>query len=185
MNYETTPRIVNMMMGGLLAGLCALLTACAAVPPTPTPVSATPTPTPVARRVSPEMQRAALLAMNFEARDDGYHLSLPALLTFSFDSNILAASARATLLRVGYELTELGIERALVRGHTDNVGTTEYNLSLSKRRADVVARVLSEGGYPAVKIDSNGVGSAVPTADNNTPEGRSQNRRVVIIVQII
>ena len=184
MNYESTPRIANLLSGLLLAGLCALIAACAAVPVTATLVTLA-TPAPVARRVSAEMQRAALLAMNFELRDDGYHLSLPALLTFSFDSDILAASARATLLRVGYELTELGVDRALVRGHTDNVGSAEYNLSLSKRRADVVARVLAEGGYPSVKIDSNGVGSAIPTADNNTAEGRSQNRRVVIIVQII
>ena len=93
--------------------------------------------------------------------------------------------ARDTLLRVGRELTELGIDRALVRGYTDNVGTTEYNLSLSMRRADAVARVLADGGYPTGKIDSKGLGATVPTADNNSAEGRSQNRRVVIIVQII
>ena len=89
------------------------------------------------------------------------------------------------MLRVGRELTELGIDRALVRGHTDNVGTNDYNLPLSKRRADAVARVLADGGYPTEKIDSKGLGATVPTADNNTAEGRAQNRRVVIIVQII
>lgn len=125
------------------------------------------------------------MAVNLRPYYGSWHLPLSALLTFSFDSDIPALSARATLLRVGYELTELGIDRVLARGHTDNVGSTDYNLTLSKRRADVVARVLTDGGYPAVKIDSNGVGSAVPTADNNMADGRSQNRRVVIIVQII
>ena len=180
MNYKTAPRVVTLLSGLLLASFCALMAACAVVPATLEPPAA-----PVVARVSLDTRRAALLAMNFEPRDDGWHLSLPALLMFPFDSNVLAASARATLLRVGYELTELGIDRALVRGHTDNVGTTEYNLSLSKRRADAVARALTDGGYPAGKIDANGVGATVPTADNNSAEGRSQNRRVVIIVQII
>lgn len=130
-------------------------------------------------------RRAALLATNFEPRDDGWHSSLPAPLIFPFDSNVVATSARDILLRVGRELTELGIDRALVRGHTDNVGTNDYNLPLSKRRADAVARVLADGGYPTEKIDSKGLGATVPTADNNTAEGRAQNRRVVIIVQII
>lgn len=178
MNHKTAPSVVNALSGLLLALFCALMTACAVVPAPATPAPAT-------ASISSDTRRAALLAMNFEPRDDGWHLSLPALLMFPFDSNVLAASARATLLRVGYELTELGIDRALVRGHTDNVGTTEYNLSLSKRRADAVARALTDGGYPAGKIDANGVGATVPTADNNSAEGRSQNRRVVIIVQII
>lgn len=181
MNHKTAPSVVNAQSGLLLALFCALMTACAVVPATPAPATTVPATT----RISSDTRRAALLAMNFEPRDDGWHLSLPALLMFPFDSNVLAASARATLLRVGYELTELGIDRALVRGHTDNVGTTEYNLSLSKRRADAVARALTDGGYPAGKIDANGVGATVPTADNNSAEGRSQNRRVVIIVQII
>ena len=104
---------------------------------------------------------------------------------FPFDSNVVATSARDTLLRVGRELTELGIDRALVRGHTDNVGTNDYNLPLSKRRADAVARVLTDGGCPTDKIDSNDLGAAVLTADNNTAQGREQNHRVLIIAQII
>jgi OOP family OmpA-OmpF porin len=88
-------------------------------------------------------------------------------------------------MRVGRELTELGIERALVRGHTDNVGTQEYNLGLSKRRADAVSKVLADGGFSAERIDSKGMGTSMPAADNASAEGRAINRRVVIIVQVI
>jgi outer membrane protein OmpA-like peptidoglycan-associated protein len=128
---------------------------------------------------------ASLAAMNFEKRDDGWHLTLPAPLVFPFDSDVVAATVRDNLISVGRELRELGIDQVLVRGHTDNVGTREYNLSLSKRRADAVARVLTEGGYPADKIDPKGLGFSMPIADNGTAEGRAQNRRVVIIVQAI
>lgn len=130
-----------------------------------------------------EKVRAALKAMSFVEEADGWHLSLPAPLVFEFDSETVASGARDSLLRIARELRELGIERTLVRGHTDNVGTREYNLALSKRRADAVARVLAEGGFPPDRVESTGLGFSLPLADNGTAEGRAQNRRVVIIVQ--
>jgi outer membrane protein OmpA-like peptidoglycan-associated protein len=163
----------------IVALVSALLAACASPPRAP--VSA-PTSSAMTRS---EMIRTSLKALDFEQRDDGFHLSLPAPVLFPFDSDVVATSARDTLIRVGRELQELGIDRALVRGHTDNVGTGEYNLALSKRRADAVAKVLVDGGYPAEKIDAKGLGFTVPVAENSTTEGRSKNRRVVIIVQLI
>ena len=132
-----------------------------------------------------EMISVALKALEFEQRDDGYHLTLPAPVLFSFDSEVVSTNARDTLTRIGRELRELGIDRTLVRGHTDNVGGNDYNLALSKRRADAVAKVLVDGGYPAEKIDAKGLAASVPVAENATAEGRSKNRRVVIIVQLL
>ena len=157
--------------------ICTLVAACASPPPVPPPA--------VKVVTRAEMINAALTALDFEQFDDGYHLSLPAPLIFAFDSDVVASAARDTLIRVGRELHALGIDRALVRGHTDNVGAHEYNLALSKRRADAVAKVLVDGGYPAEKIDAKGLGPTVPVAENTTAEGRSKNRRVVIIVQVI
>ena len=158
--------------------VCALISACTSAPPTPAPA---PAPKAIAQT---EITKAALKAMKFEQYDDGWHLTLPSPLIFSFDSDAVTAGARDNLIRVGRELKELGIERALVRGHTDNVGAREYNLGLSKRRADAVARVLNDGGYPAERIDTKGLGESLPTGDNASAEGRAQNRRVVIIVQV-
>jgi outer membrane protein OmpA-like peptidoglycan-associated protein len=163
----------------LALSLCALLAACASKPPVPAPAPAA-AKTPLTK----EQKTTVLKAMSFEEADDGWRLTLPAPLVFAFDSDAVAESAKASLLRVGRELTEIEIERAMVRGHTDNVGTVEYNLNLSKRRADAIARMLVEGGYAADRIDSKGVGSVLPTATNNSAEGRAQNRRVVIIVQL-
>ena len=188
MNHDTARRAhssVPSNSGGVepvklfvTALLCGLLASCASPPPAPAPAPIAAAPA-MSRG---EMIRAALKALEFEQRDDGYHLSLPAPLLFSFDSDVVSASARDTLTRVG---RELGIDRALVRGHTDNVGGNDYNLALSKRRADAVAKVLVDGGYPTEKIDAQGLGSSVPIAENATAEGRSKNRRVVIIVQLI
>lgn len=89
-----------------------------------------------------------------------------------------------TLSKSRANLRSLGIDRMLVRGHTDAVGAREYNLALSKRPADAVARVLGEGEYPVEGIDTKGMGSAVPVSENATVDGCAKNRRMVIIVQV-
>lgn len=176
----------RMRMGTAMLALavCLLFSACASTPPA---APASVTAADVASMAMAKFERivSSLKAMNFEPADDGWRLTMPAPLLFAFDSDVVAASARDNLLRVGRELAELGIDRALVRGHTDNVGTVEYNLALSRRRSDAVARVLVDGGFRAELIDSKGLGSTLPAADNASAEGRAQNRRVVIIVQPI
>ncbi len=160
-----------------LATLAALLlTACAT--PVPAPVPVTP---PVATQ---HAAQAALRSLNFDQREDGFHLSLPAPLIFPFDSTDLSPEARDTLLSVGRELNDLGVDQALVYGYTDNVGPALYNVTLSRRRAEKVARAIVDGGYPAHRVTVKGLGASLPIADNGTALGRSQNRRVVIIVQL-
>ncbi|MGV8057655.1 MAG: OmpA family protein [Smithellaceae bacterium] len=66
-------------------------------------------------------------------------------------------------------------------GHTDNVGAEEYNLALSRRRAQSVGNYLAEQfGIDPQRLNVQGAGFTDPIADNNTPEGRRQNRNVVI-----
>ncbi len=69
-----------------------------------------------------------------------------------------------------------------VQGHTDNTGTKDGNLKLSKERAEAVkAYVVEKGGIAADRLTTAGLGDAVPVADNGTEEGRAQNRRVVLV----
>ena len=69
----------------------------------------------------------------------------------------------------------------LLTGHTDNVGSADYNKRLSIERAKAVAAVLSKQGYPN-EIRVSGAGDTAPIASNDTEEGRAQNRRVDVIL---
>ena len=65
-------------------------------------------------------------------------------------------------------------------GHTDNIGSDESNLKLSKQRAESVAKYLMSKGISPARVSVEGYGSSSPVASNDTEEGRTKNRRVDI-----
>ncbi len=69
-----------------------------------------------------------------------------------------------------------------VYGHTDNVGNSASNQSLSEQRANSVKSYLESKGITAARIESKGMGSSQPVADNSTAQGKAQNRRVQIVL---
>lgn len=69
-----------------------------------------------------------------------------------------------------------------ISGHTDNTGTQQHNLTLSKRRADVVAEYLVDNGINIDRVSTFGFGSEKPIAPNTTNEGRKKNRRVELLI---
>jgi OOP family OmpA-OmpF porin len=72
----------------------------------------------------------------------------------------------------------------IVEGHTDNLGSTEYNLQLSIKRAESVKKVLVVMGIENNRIRVAGFGDDRPVANNNTLDGRTKNRRVVFVFQL-
>ena len=71
-----------------------------------------------------------------------------------------------------------------VVGHTDNVGSFDLNMKLSKDRAEAVAKVLIEKhGIAATRLKSHGVASLAPVLSNDTEEGKAKNRRVELVKQ--
>ncbi|HEY3169655.1 MAG TPA: OmpA family protein, partial [Thermoanaerobaculia bacterium] len=74
-------------------------------------------------------------------------------------------------------------QRVLVEGHTDSDGTSEYNLKLSRLRADSVRSVLVAGGVSPDRIESQGYGETRPIATNATAAGKAQNRRVELVLE--
>jgi len=101
---------------------------------------------------------------------------------FDFNKYTLKPGAREKMAKVsGILLAYPGLKLQL-EGHTDSVGTDEYNLMLSQRRADAVRDYLVGEGVAAVSITSVGLGKADPVATNDTAEGRQQNRRVELVV---
>ena len=84
-----------------------------------------------------------------------------------------------TLVRILNEHPEMTIE---VQGHTDNVGTEEYNYQLSLSRAQAVVDYLVRKGIASRKVTSKGFGSTIPLAENTSEDGRKINRRVEFLI---
>jgi OOP family OmpA-OmpF porin len=73
--------------------------------------------------------------------------------------------------------------KVLVEGHTDSVGSEDYNLRLSERRANAVRDYIVRQGVDAARITTRGAGEARPVASNDTAAGRAENRRAEVIAQ--
>ncbi len=116
-------------------------------------------------------------------RVDKYGCSLVSRLTvyFDFDSAELRPESITELERVVRFMNDIPSSTALVEGHTDSIGTEEYNLALSDRRAKAVFDYLSSRGVDPARLRSVGMGEANPVASNETAEGRQLNRRVMLI----
>jgi outer membrane protein OmpA-like peptidoglycan-associated protein len=101
---------------------------------------------------------------------------------FDTGSSTLKPGAREKLAKIsGILLAHPGLSLQ-VEGHTDSVGTDEFNQELSGRRADAVRDYLAQEGVPVSAMSAKGFGKTQPVATNDTPEGRQRNRRVELIV---
>jgi len=101
---------------------------------------------------------------------------------FDFDKYVIKPEARAKLDDLVSKLAGVNLEVIVAVGHTDWIGTEEYNLGLSKRRSDAIKQYLVSKGIEANRIYTEGKGESQPVADNRTAEGRAKNRRVEIEV---
>lgn len=103
---------------------------------------------------------------------------------FKTDSANLLPRAQAELDAIAREygalMNQYGVLKLQISGHTDAVGSEDYNLKLSQRRAKSAMKYLISKGIDASRIISNGYGETDPAATNQTKEGRQQNRRVVV-----
>jgi OmpA-OmpF porin, OOP family len=93
----------------------------------------------------------------------------------------LKPGAELAMNRLATFLSASPQTRVLIEGHTDSVGSEEYNEVLSERRARAVATQLISRGISADQLQTAGRGKGYPVASNATPEGRQQNRRVEIV----
>jgi outer membrane protein OmpA-like peptidoglycan-associated protein len=114
---------------------------------------------------------------------NGLVLQLPDVL-FGVSQYDLTTDARDRLGRVASVLTAYPGVTVAVNGFTDNTGGREYNLQLSKRRAEAAREFLIARGVPAGTVTATGFGEANPVATNATAEGRRMNRRVEMVVGV-
>lgn len=101
---------------------------------------------------------------------------------FDFDKYVVKPEGKAKLDEIVANLANMDVEVIVAVGHTDWIGTEEYNQKLSERRADAVKAYLVSKGVDPQKIYTEGKGEKQPVADNRTKEGRAKNRRVEIEV---
>ena len=102
---------------------------------------------------------------------------------FSPGRTELLPGAMNTIEKLAEFLQEYPEKTVLIEGHTDNVGSDEFNMDLSERRALSVKEALINVGVDASRIDTLGLGETSPITDNNTSAGRLKNRRVEIVIR--
>ena len=150
------------------------------VPPPPVPVAAAPEPEPVvappAPVAAPEPAPVAPVAEPVPVAT----LVLEGV-NFEFDKAVIRPQDYPILDQNIVALKEWGDVDVEVAGHTWSIGTDEYNLGLSQRRAQAVRDYLVSKGVPANRLTVRGYGESRPTVSNDTPEGRAQNRRVELV----
>lgn len=114
-------------------------------------------------------------------------VSITLLVEFDFDKSVVKPQYHGDLQRVANFLKAYPKTNGELEGHTDSIGSDEYNMKLSKRRAESVKKYLVENfNIDAARLTTIGYGESKPVASNKTEEGRQKNRRVVAnIVTIV
>ncbi len=103
---------------------------------------------------------------------------------FDFDKADIKPESKPALEEIAKFLKEHPEIKLYIVGHTDNIGKLEYNMELSKKRAEAVVKELVEKyGIKKDRLMGFGVGPLAPVAPNSTEEGRAKNRRVELVEQ--
>lgn len=118
----------------------------------------------------------------FQLTSDGWTLGLSERILFNFDQSKVTPQQQVNLKQLSTQLMQYNLMKVKIIGHTDNVGSTEYNIKLSEHRAKNVADIFLQNGFSLTNIIIIGRGASEPISNSNTEEGRSNNRRVAIIV---
>ncbi len=101
---------------------------------------------------------------------------------FDFDKAVLKPEGKAKLDDLTSKIKGINLEVIIAVGHTDSVGSDDYNQKLSIRRSEAVKAYLVSSGVEKNRVYTEGKGEKQPIADNKTSEGRAKNRRVEIEV---
>jgi outer membrane protein OmpA-like peptidoglycan-associated protein len=113
---------------------------------------------------------------------EGIVVEFSSAVLFGFDQSDLSADAKASLDKLVKVLDTYPETNIEVQGHTDSKGSEAYNQTLSDKRAGAVSTYLRAKEITPARITTKGFGETVPKYDNETEEGRAQNRRVEFLI---
>lgn len=113
---------------------------------------------------------------------EGIAVTFASGVLYPFDSDAILPAGRENLRQLAQSLQNYPGTEVLIVGHTDSVGSDDYNLRLSYRRAEAARQFLISQGVPAARIRVEGRGELEPVATNETEAGRQLNRRVEIAI---
>ena len=86
------------------------------------------------------------------------------------------------MVRLATQLNKYHLDKLKIVGHTDNIGNPEYNLKLSKERAQNVSNIFIEQKFNPQNIQVIGKGADQPLKANDSEENKAENRRVAVII---
>lgn len=113
-------------------------------------------------------------------------LSMSLNIQFATGRNEIQARYADEIRKVADYMKKYPSVKGVIEGHTDNVGSAAANLKLSQRRADAVRDYLvKKFGIAAERLSAKGYGMTRPVADNGTPEGKQQNRRITAVLDSV
>jgi len=133
-----------------------------------------------AAQAAAELQRQ-LDDLNARETDRGMVLTLGDVLFTSGQAD-LKGGATANLNKLATFLNAYPNRTVMIEGHTDSLGSDDFNSGLSQRRADSVKSYLIGQGIGPGRLSASGMGESSPVADNGSATGRQQNRRVEVII---
>jgi len=113
---------------------------------------------------------------------EGIQVTFDSGLLYGFDSDVVRPTAQTNLHELAASLGKYPGTDLVIIGHTDQVGTSAYNQSLSERRSGAAARYLASEGVTGSRIQTWGLGETSPVASNDTESGRAANRRVEVAI---
>jgi len=125
---------------------------------------------------------AALAKLEAKEEERGLVITLSGSVLFASNESTLLPAAQNKLNEVTEALLASKERRITIEGHTDSQGSSSHNMNLAQKRADAVRSYIISRGYPSNLIYAQGIGEGRPIADNNSAEGRANNRRVEIII---
>ena len=111
---------------------------------------------------------------------EGINMTFNSGLLFKINSSLLSEEAKVNLEKVAGVFIKYPETNILIEGHTDNTGTPEYNMELSKKRAYAVSDFLATKGVSTGRMDIKWYGETQPKVPNDNDADRAQNRRVEV-----